>query len=123
MADRERASSHTVPRMCLERVTRIELALSAWEADVLPLNYTRMYALTCRFPERGRCGSRSDGQSEGARGLRCAGAGPAAAAVPPEPCTAALEHSRSCCCPTATSPPRSPRGGSASDPTTQGGER
>jgi hypothetical protein len=25
-----------------ERVTRIELALSAWEADVLPLNYTRM---------------------------------------------------------------------------------
>jgi hypothetical protein len=25
----------------LERVTRIELALSAWEADVLPLNYTR----------------------------------------------------------------------------------
>jgi hypothetical protein len=22
-------------------VTRIELALSAWEADVLPLNYTR----------------------------------------------------------------------------------
>ena len=26
----------------LERVTRIELALSAWEADVLPLNYTRV---------------------------------------------------------------------------------
>jgi hypothetical protein len=25
----------------VERVTRIELALSAWEADVLPLNYTR----------------------------------------------------------------------------------
>src|SRR5882757_5032242 len=25
----------------MERVTRIELALSAWEADVLPLNYTR----------------------------------------------------------------------------------
>jgi hypothetical protein len=24
----------------VERVTRIELALSAWEADVLPLNYT-----------------------------------------------------------------------------------
>jgi hypothetical protein len=24
-----------------ERVTRIELAFSAWEADVLPLNYTR----------------------------------------------------------------------------------
>ena len=30
----------------MERVTRIELALSAWEADVLPLNYTR---------RRGRC--------------------------------------------------------------------
>ena len=25
----------------VERVTRIELALSAWEADVLPLNYIR----------------------------------------------------------------------------------
>ena len=25
----------------LERVTRVELAFSAWEADVLPLNYTR----------------------------------------------------------------------------------
>ncbi len=28
-------------RTLVERVTRIELALSAWEADVLPLNYTR----------------------------------------------------------------------------------
>ena len=28
-------------RLFVERVTRIELALSAWEADVLPLNYTR----------------------------------------------------------------------------------
>jgi hypothetical protein len=28
-------------RFLVERVTRIELALSAWEADVLPLNYTR----------------------------------------------------------------------------------
>ena len=26
----------------VERVTGIEPALSAWEADVLPLNYTRM---------------------------------------------------------------------------------
>ncbi len=26
----------------MERVTRIELAFSAWEADVLPLNYTRV---------------------------------------------------------------------------------
>ena len=31
----------TWPPSCGERVTRIELALSAWEADVLPLNYTR----------------------------------------------------------------------------------
>jgi hypothetical protein len=38
----------------LERVTGIEPALSAWEADVLPLNYTRgrasLYPMT---PERG----------------------------------------------------------------------
>jgi hypothetical protein len=30
--------------LAVERVTRIELALSAWEADVLPLNYTRAVA-------------------------------------------------------------------------------
>jgi hypothetical protein len=30
-----------LPTLGPERVTRIELALSAWEADVLPLNYTR----------------------------------------------------------------------------------
>ncbi len=29
--------------LCLERATRIELAFSAWEADVLPLNYARRY--------------------------------------------------------------------------------
>jgi hypothetical protein len=29
------------PGFQVERVTRIELAFSAWEADVLPLNYTR----------------------------------------------------------------------------------
>jgi hypothetical protein len=28
-------------RRCVERVTGIEPAFSAWEADVLPLNYTR----------------------------------------------------------------------------------
>src|SRR5712691_1836648 len=36
----------------VERVTRIELALSAWEADVLPLNYTRSGTgarVTCRL--------------------------------------------------------------------------
>jgi hypothetical protein len=31
----------------VERVTRIELALSAWEADVLPLNYTRERPFDC----------------------------------------------------------------------------
>jgi hypothetical protein len=37
----------------LERVTRIELALSAWEADVLPLNYTRGAPLgACQVPSR-----------------------------------------------------------------------
>ena len=30
-------------RFVLERVTGIEPALSAWEADVLPLNYTRAH--------------------------------------------------------------------------------
>src|SRR3712207_4509333 len=42
-------------RLYLERVTRIELALSAWEADVLPLNYTRGVRpeLTGAPPRRG----------------------------------------------------------------------
>ena len=34
------ATSHR-DRRRLERATRIELAFSAWEADVLPLNYAR----------------------------------------------------------------------------------
>jgi hypothetical protein len=33
--------SYPDKRFRVERVTRIELAFSAWEADVLPLNYTR----------------------------------------------------------------------------------
>lgn len=37
----------------MERVTRIELALSAWEADVLPLNYTRV--IRTDRPRRVRC--------------------------------------------------------------------
>ena len=38
----------------LERVTRIELAFSAWEADVLPLNYTRVDSeiVSARRPAR-----------------------------------------------------------------------
>jgi hypothetical protein len=39
--DRGRDSSLLTCGFLVERVTRIELALSAWEADVLPLNYTR----------------------------------------------------------------------------------
>ena len=37
-----RVPSLVLVRKGSERVTRIELALSAWEADVLPLNYTRV---------------------------------------------------------------------------------
>jgi hypothetical protein len=37
-------------RSLVERVTGIEPALSAWEADVLPLNYTRV---TVRLPPSG----------------------------------------------------------------------
>ncbi len=36
-----RSSAEYKAEVIVERVTRIELALSAWEADVLPLNYTR----------------------------------------------------------------------------------
>ena len=42
LPDQREAPPASVPGAPLvERVTRIELALSAWEADVLPLNYTR----------------------------------------------------------------------------------
>src|SRR3546814_14306089 len=34
----------------IERVTGIEPAFSAWEADVLPLNYTRVGALSVAAP-------------------------------------------------------------------------
>ena len=37
----------------MERVTRIELASSAWEAGVLPLNYTRgSRQRSDRYPDR-----------------------------------------------------------------------
>ena len=35
-------SFHRIP---VERATRIELAFSAWEADVLPLNYARVVSI------------------------------------------------------------------------------
>jgi hypothetical protein len=36
-------------RSSLERATRIELAFSAWEADVLPLNYARVASMVLRM--------------------------------------------------------------------------
>ena len=33
---------HLAMAPCMERVKRIELSQSAWKAEVLPLNYTRM---------------------------------------------------------------------------------
>ena len=51
-----------------ERVTRIELALSAWEADVLPLNYTRGGSLPCRqYASWDRSAMTSTGQTAAAR--------------------------------------------------------
>ena len=41
-ASREIKKILVLQRVSVERVTGIEPALSAWEADVLPLNYTRM---------------------------------------------------------------------------------
>jgi hypothetical protein len=35
-----------------ERATRIELAFSAWEADVLPLNYAREWSATVAWRSR-----------------------------------------------------------------------
>ena len=43
----------------VERVTGIEPALSAWEADVLPLNYTRR-RLTGIQPRRDRQSNRNE---------------------------------------------------------------
>ena len=70
----------------MERVTRIELALSAWEADVLPLNYTR-------------------GGCQGAQ--RPPDYAPRASV---------LVASRPCCSPTATSVPSSTSGRVGLDP-------
>jgi hypothetical protein len=40
------AAPNHAARSWMERVTGIEPALSAWEADVLPLNYTRVRGQT-----------------------------------------------------------------------------
>src|SRR4051812_28072988 len=60
-----RGSSASIPGhtgLAVERVTGIEPALSAWEADVLPLNYTRRrrrpYPSARDSGRRGWCGER-----------------------------------------------------------------
>jgi hypothetical protein len=40
----------------LERATRIELAFSAWEADVLPLNYARGHSILTLLRWSSFCG-------------------------------------------------------------------
>ena len=61
----------------MERVTGIEPALSAWEAEVLPLNYTRV------APEdvRPRCVRKSNPDSGRLRKSACAGASRTASAT------------------------------------------
>jgi hypothetical protein len=54
--------------VALERVTRIELAFSAWEADVLPLNYTRDTRERVIVPGAGATGE--TGCGEGGTGVR-----------------------------------------------------
>jgi hypothetical protein len=74
-----RATGMTVGRR-RERVTRIELALSAWEADVLPLNYTRGGLAAVRQRSKYRAGGRPAGSSTSARRSRAVAENP-----PPPP--------------------------------------
>ena len=79
-----RARTVTVRALGLERVTGIEPALSAWEAEVLPLNYTRV------APEdvRPRCVRKSNPDSGRLRKSACAGVS-RTASVRPLPTTLA----------------------------------
>ena len=47
---RDKKSTLRVRLFELERVKRIELSQSAWKAEVLPLNYTRIYLMAQRRP-------------------------------------------------------------------------
>lgn len=58
-------SVRDVSRHHMERVTGIEPAFSAWEADVLPLNYTREQ--TCTIPLAG-CGRHCDAECQALAG-------------------------------------------------------
>ena len=73
-----RARTVTVRTLGLERVTGIEPALSAWEAEVLPLNYTRV------APEdvRPRCVRKSNPDSGRLRKSTCGGASRTTSATP-----------------------------------------
>ena len=65
-----RARTVTVRALGLERVTGIEPALSAWEAEVLPLNYTRVAPVDVRP----RCVRKSNPDSGRLRKSACGGA-------------------------------------------------
>ena len=73
-----RARTVTVRTLRLERVTGIEPALSAWEAEVLPLNYTRVAPVDVRP----RCVRKSNPDSGRLRKSACAGASRTASATP-----------------------------------------
>ena len=73
-----RARTVTVRALGLERVTGIEPALSAWEAEVLPLNYTRVAPVDVRP----RCVRKSNPDSGRLRKSACAGASRTASATP-----------------------------------------
>ena len=68
----------TVRTLGLERVTGIEPALSAWEAEVLPLNYTRVAPVDVRP----RCVRKSNPDSGRLRKSACAGVSRTASATP-----------------------------------------
>jgi hypothetical protein len=44
-------TKHCVDSLCMERVMGIEPTTSAWKAEVLPLNYTRMSQIMLDFVE------------------------------------------------------------------------
>ena len=73
-----RARTVMVRALGLERVTGIEPALSAWEAEVLPLNYTRVAPVDVRP----RCVRKSNPDSGRLRKSACAGVSRTASATP-----------------------------------------
>ena len=73
-----RARTVMVRALGLERVTGIEPALSAWEAEVLPLNYTRVAPVDVRP----RCVRKSNPDSGRLRKSACGGASRTASATP-----------------------------------------